>query len=146
MFKTFILTFLLIVADQVTKFQADKLITEPIKIFDNYLVLTKIENPGIAFGLELPKVLLITITVVLIAVIIHLIYREINLKHKISILASSLILGGAIGNLIDRVMAGSVIDFISIKYWPTFNLADIFIVTGVILVIVFNKKIIPRKG
>lgn len=98
------------------------------------------QNTGIAFGIPLNKALLIIGSVILIAAVIIIAKKELNLAKEISRVSVSLILAGAFGNLIDRVFRGYVIDFISIWKWPNFNLADAFIVVGILLLIIFYKK------
>lgn len=143
---TVALTILFAAADQLSKYFANLYISSPISLIDNWFILQKSHNKGMAFGIEMmPQLVLLFTTVILIFVIIHLVYKEINLKKLTSVFAVSLILGGAFGNLIDRLRLGGVTDFISFKYWPAFNLADLFIVMGVILGVVFYKKILKSK-
>lgn len=95
-----------------------------------FLDLERTSNSGIAFGLagNVPAWLLALFAIVVVAVVILVGSR---LKWKYSSLAIGLILGGALGNLIDRAIRGSVVDFISVPHWPTFNLADVAITVGV---------------
>lgn len=94
-------------------------------------------NPGIAWGMKLPVLLFWFFWFLIAIYIIYLIYKEF-LKKTLNIFflcALFLILAGTIGNLIDRVIFGCIIDFINLKIWPVFNLADTFIVLGAIIIL-----------
>ena len=132
---TFI-TILVIFLDQISKFivsQNKILLSEVIEIND-FLNLVYVENKGITFGIfsDLNISFYLGILSFLISIyIILLIRRSVN---KLESLSLSLILGGAIGNGIDRVYNNYVIDFIDFYYsqyhWPAFNFADSFITIG----------------
>ncbi len=135
------------VIDQITKFIIrSKLISgePPIRPFDNDLVwLVLVMNPGSAFGMRfLPPVILSIINIVAIIGISIYLYRHSNLKLFQGV-PFALITGGAIGNLIDRLTLGAVVDFLSIDIpdwfmlrWPSFNVADSAVTTGVILLLI----------
>ena len=101
-------------------------------IFKNYFSFTK--NYGAAFGLFQGYKWLFVI-VALIVILLVFSYR-----NKLNNLALGLLLGGTIGNLIDRLVYGYVIDFINFKIWPSFNLADSFSTIGVLLLIYIHWK------
>ena len=85
-------------------------------------------NPGVAFGLgdELPPVAVVTLTAAVTVVLA-------TLRGALpSTVGGGLILGGAVGNLGDRLLGGRVVDFIDLTWWPSFNLADVFLTVGVI--------------
>jgi signal peptidase II len=126
--KILALSILAIILDQASKFW----------VVENF---TYTRNPGIAFGLPITGTTVIVLNLILLAVLAHLACKEINLKKPLAQVASALILGGAIGNIIDRFHYGYVVDFISIGFWPNFNLADAFITTGVLLLLVFYGRI-----
>lgn len=113
---------------------------EPIVLIENFLQLNYVENSGAAWGIMKDQTfLLIAITIIVVAILG--IYVRSNTTLTIPTLVSiSLVAGGAIGNLIDRINMGYVIDFIDVKFgtynFPVFNFADIFIVSGVILMMV----------
>jgi signal peptidase II len=140
MIRTIILTVLFVILDQVAKFQASAFIDEPVSFMKGHLIFQKSFNTGIAFGLKVPQIAIIVLSFFILAILVHLIYSEINLKKHTAVLGSSLVLGGALSNLVDRVMYGGVIDFIGSKYWPTFNLADVFIVVGVLIIVIYNRR------
>lgn len=128
-FKIAIVTIFLIFLDQFTK----RLVLE----FD----FPYTQNTGIAFGIPIPQTALIIITLILIAAIIYVAKKELNLKTALARTATSLILAGAFSNLLDRIARGFVIDFIAIWKWPSFNLADTYIVVGILLIITFYGRL-----
>lgn len=96
------------------------------------LELTEAYNSGVAFGLlSGGGALLIAATALALVAILLLFARE--PERPGAPLATGLLLGGALGNLIDRARAGEVTDFIDIALWPAFNLADVAITAGVVL-------------
>lgn len=107
-------------------------------IIDNFLKFIYIRNTGAAFGILSGNIIfLIFITVLLIFYIVNEMKKNIN--NNLSLLSFSLILSGALGNLIDRVVRGYVVDYISFTLFnremSVFNLADTYITIGVILLI-----------
>lgn len=123
-------------------------------IIDNFLKFIYIRNTGAAFGILSGNIIfLIFITVLLIFYIVNEMKKNIN--NNLSLLSSSLILSGALGNLIDRVVRGYVVDYISFTLFnremSVFNLADTYITIGVILLIYIvikegkNERVSSRK-
>ncbi len=112
------------------------------KIIDNFLYITNCHNKGAAFSLFSGNTMfLILITLI----ILYIIYKNISNKENIKLITAisyGLLLGGIIGNLIDRVLYGYVIDFIDFvifKYdFPIFNVADIAICIGAFMLIFFE--------
>ena len=98
-------------------------------------------NPGVSFSMfrqiggELP-IILIAITSAITAYFAYMMIQSKNMWERVAL---ALIVGGAVGNLIDRIRFGAVIDFLDFHYagfhWPAFNFADVFIVTGVLIYI-----------
>jgi len=116
---------------------------ESISLIPQVLYLTLIQNTGIAFGLfqNNPSLL----TAIITACVILLLIYSIRLRSapQLEQWAFGLILGGAFGNLIDRFRFGWVVDFIDLRVWPVFNLADSGITIGVILLawkVLFRSK------
>jgi len=144
----------ILIVDQLTKWIIDR--TMPlhysIPVIDGFLSLTYIRNTGAAFGIfadshaafRLP--FLIVVSLVAIGFILTML-RRLPQQEKGLITALSLILGGAIGNLIDRIVYGEVIDFLDFymgKYhWPAFNVADSCITMGVSITVYY---LIKAKG
>lgn len=139
MSKITIFTLLLILIDQVSKIIVINNITS-ITIIKDFFNITYVNNTGAAFSILLgKKIFLIIITLIIIAIIIYYIKKN-HPKNKLETIAFSLLLGGSFGNLIDRITRGYVIDFLDFKIlsynFPIFNLADTFIVAGIILLLI----------
>lgn len=129
--------------DQCSKHWVDTHLTytDRIAVIEGFFYLTHVRNPGAAFGLfttgppEFRKLFFVAVSLVAIVLIVSF-YRRLAPGDRLSALALGLVLGGAIGNLIDRIRLGEVIDFLHFRLWrgyswPDFNLADSFIVVGV---------------
>jgi len=99
--------------------------------------LTYVTNTGSAFGLFNNQAFLLAITAVVGVAAILLYYRYASADHNFLRLSLGLQLGGAVGNLTDRVRFGQVTDFIEVGFWPVFNLADSAIVVGVVILAFF---------
>ena len=133
-------TVLIVFVDRCTKlFFSDLLIYgESLPIIRNVLHMTMVHNTGIAFGLFKDYgITFIVIPIVAVFLLVFNIYYYRQNNEALSrtyIVAFSLILGGAIGNLIDRIVYGYVIDFIDFRVWPVFNIADSAITIGAILI------------
>ncbi|MCS6963798.1 signal peptidase II [Thermoflexus sp.] len=108
----------------------------PIPALARYFTFTHVTNTGIAFGLfrEWGSIL-VAVAVVVIAFLL-LYTRQLATARWPIQLAMGLQLGGAFGNLIDRIRFGFVTDFLDFKFWPVFNLADSAIVVGMLLLLV----------
>ena len=99
-----------------------------------FLEIANTRNRGVAFGLaDGAPPLLIGATVAVVVVIFAFLISQ--LRGRAIWLAGALLVGGALGNLADRVRDGAVTDFIDLPLWPTFNLADLAIVAGVLMLI-----------
>jgi signal peptidase II len=117
---------IVIAADQITKLLANRF-------------LNATYNYGAAFGLfQDSTTMLIWISIIVIGIIIYF-YDKIPKKTSVMIYIA-LILGGTISNLIDRIFHGYVIDFIDLRIWPSFNIADAVITIGVIGLILYLLK------
>ena len=125
---------LIIVADQLSKYFVTSLMQagESIALIENFLHLTFVRNPGAAFGmLPYQTIFFVVITMVVVLFIVYF-YRLLSTDHRLLRFSLALLLGGAIGNLIDRLSTGYVVDFIDFKIWPpVFNVADSAIVIGI---------------
>ena len=88
-------------------------------------------NDGLVFGIDMPMFLILTLNLGVLLFGAMLVYKEKIWRDKWHLLGLALIASGGIGNLIDRLRFGYVVDFIQVYFWPTFNLADAFIVLGV---------------
>ncbi|WP_202711241.1 signal peptidase II [Sporosalibacterium faouarense] len=135
--------FLLIVAlDQMTKYLAvEKLMGQsPFVIINNFLQFNYVENFGAAFGIMQNKQTFFIIITVIIFVAIIIFMKLNNNLNKIMKISLVMILAGAIGNLIDRIRLGYVVDFVDVKFgnvydYPVFNIADSSIVVATLIII-----------
>ena len=133
-------TLTVIFVDRITKIFFSKLLDygESLKVIPNILHMTLVHNTGIAFGLfkDQGSVFIVVPIIAVILLIVNIYYYRQNdqVLSRTYIVAFSLILGGAIGNLIDRMQHGYVIDFIDFRIWPVFNIADSAITIGAIIV------------
>lgn len=100
-------------------------------------------NKHFAFGLTANYISIILI-IFLFIIILNSKFKIFNLTLiKITYIPLILLVAGAISNIIDRIMFGCVIDFIDLKFWPVFNLADIYITVGIFIVII--KMLLKNK-
>ena len=108
---------------------------ETIPIVQNAFHITYILNPGAAFGiLENERVFFIIAGVLVLALGVYLL-PKLKKQEKLIRFGSIFLLAGAVGNLIDRIRNGLVIDFIDFRVWPVFNIADIAICSGTFFII-----------
>ena len=148
-YKYYFLSLILVIADQLTKMMVlgSLELYESIEI-TSFFSLTHVHNYGAAFSFLADEdgwqqYFLVSISVIAsIAIILWM--RKTSTKQPYKLIALSLILSGAIGNLIDRAVFGFVIDFINLHYqdfyWPVFNVADTAITLGVILLLLVDFK------
>ena len=143
-----ILSIIFIIIDQVSKIIVVNNLTnnKSIEVIKSFFYLTYTNNKGAAFSiLTGRRILLILVALIVIGVLIYYV-RKNKIEGKVNKIALSLVIGGSIGNLIDRILRGAVVDFIDVKIFgynfPIFNLADTFIVIGVFLLIIemFRKE------
>jgi len=106
--------------------------------------LQHVKNTGVAFGLFAGQSALI-IAAPVISIIVILAYIALETRARLAGIAGGLLLGGSLGNLVERLGSGEVTDFIRLPHWPNFNLADVFIVAGVALVAT-GILLPPRQG
>ena len=140
----FILTAIIVILDQISKLAAIKYLkgNSAYVIIENFLQFTYVENYGAAFGiLQNKRTLFIIITLIVVFGLTIFLAKSYHYVTFTGRIALALFLGGAIGNFIDRIRLGYVVDFISVrllnKYdFPVFNIADIFIVIGTILIVI----------
>jgi len=141
LYKLSLITAGFLILDQITKYFAKMDFVKPVILVENVLKLEYAENTGIAFSLPVPYLLILISNIFIIGVLIYLAYLEFDFSSNIAKIATSLLIAGGLGNLIDRLIFGYVIDFISIWQYPFFNLADMYIISAVLLLVVFYGKI-----
>ncbi|ADY73502.1 Lipoprotein signal peptidase [Desulfurobacterium thermolithotrophum DSM 11699] len=145
-----IVAFLSFVLDRITKSIAGKfLYGKSISILPGFFNLRYAENKGAAFSIFsssgdiVRKIFLLFIPAVIIAFILYYILFK-SIKSRLFAIGLGLILGGAVGNLYDRVLYGKVIDFLDFYigpyHWPTFNIADVSVFVGCFLLLIHHFK------
>lgn len=153
-----IVTTSILVLDQLTKWLA-KVYLKPVhsvSVIGKFFRLTYVENPGIAFGIRVDNKVFFTLLSLLALIVIF--YYLFTIRHQtIVTIAFASILGGAIGNLVDRFLYGRVVDFLDFDFfnmnlpsfkflffrfhgyamdrWPVFNVADMAVSVGMIIII-----------
>jgi len=155
----FLCAALVIVLDQFTKQLAITHLMpneESLVLIPEWLKLTYTENTGIAFGLSLgsPMILIVTTTLILAALFLYVVFSK-N-RNTGFLITFGLILGGGIGNGIDRILSGRVVDFIHVdiyqgylfgswvSLWPVFNIADSAITIGACVLVIWYNRIFTR--
>jgi signal peptidase II len=149
-FLFFLIASLVYIADQFTKY----LVRTNLALGESFphtgiLRITHVTNTGAAFGILQGQTVFLTFTTLfgLAAILLYYLYPP--MEHGILRIALGLQLGGALGNLSDRIRVGKVTDFIDFRFWPAFNVADSCIVIGVITIVVFltfSDSLWPSKN
>ena len=142
----FITAAVIVAVDQVTKAIVVSHLREgeSRRVVGSVLSWTYQRNPGSAFGLFRHVPVLFTVLAAVIAVVI--IVRSPRVRDKLVAFALGLVLGGALGNLVDRiarppgVFRGRVIDFVDLHWWPVFNVADSAVVIGAVLLLIASFR------
>lgn len=136
---------LLIIIDQITKYFATKLIDTKV-VIDGLLNFTYVENRGAVFGLMQGSnyVMAILSSIICIALIIYL--ARIVKEGKTPNIGFYMVIAGGIGNIIDRMFRGYVVDFIDTPFIATFNVADMLVVLGACFIILSQLKEIMKDG
>jgi signal peptidase II len=156
-----IVSLIIFCLDQITKYmiKTSLLIHESIPVIGDFFRITFVENTGMAFGISFGRNVFFTIFAAIASVAILVYFFTIKGKHLLARTAMSIIFGGALGNLMDRIFRGSVVDFLDFEFininipafnllfihfpgysmtrWPVFNVADVAITTGMILLLLF---------
>ena len=139
---------LVVIADQLTKWWVLQTIAayDVIPIIPNFLNLIHVQNPGGAFGFfanqssQVRALFFVFFSLVAVILILYL-YKSTPAKFKWLLAGFSLIVGGAVGNLIDRLRFGYVVDFLDVYagnlHWPAFNIADSAITVGMVIFAVY---------
>lgn len=108
---------------------------ESIPVIRDVFHITFVLNPGAAFGM-LEHKRWIFIAVALLVILLALVfYRHIQKESLATRMGAGLLLGGALGNLVDRIQTGLVVDYLDFRIWPVFNIADIAICVGAVMLI-----------
>jgi len=129
---------LILAADQLTKLAAARLLPsgESRSLLGTYLSLTVQRNTGAAFGMFPAATTALIALAAVIIIFIAVWGSQMAQSNRLLAAGLGMVLGGAAGNLIDRLRLGCVVDFIDLHFWPVFNVADIGITCGAILVVI----------
>ena len=132
----------IVAIDQWTKAWATRTLAwrPPVEVFGEYVRLTYTRNSGVAFGLGAG----LPFPYYLFSIIAVIVILWMFVRHRVTGLgrqwALALILGGAVGNLIDRVRAGEVVDWIDVQWWPVFNVADSAVSIGAVALVIYSLR------
>jgi len=138
---------LFVIADRLTKHLAVRYLM-PIgsaKVLDGIFNLTYVENSGVAFGmLQNMHYIIVPVNIAIVSLCIWLMLKAHKNNRKLFAFSLNLIIAGATGNIIDKILYGYVVDFLELAFidFPVFNLADVFVCTGAVLaalIILFTK-------
>lgn len=145
----FLIIVLIVALDQVTKFAIESSIEfgGAIPVIDNFFYIAHWKNTGAAWGIfQDGKALLIPLTMIISLVLVYYLYKG---ENKIMRLSLSFIIGGAAGNLIDRIWRTGVVDFFEFHFgsyqFPIFNVADTFVVIGTAILAYYMLFIYKEK-
>jgi signal peptidase II len=156
----------IVLLDQISKYivKSTMHLYQSLEVIGDFLRLTYIENPGMAFGIQFENKFWFTVLSILAAAIVVIYLLRMPNERFVFRLSLALILGGAIGNLIDRLIYGRVVDFVDVEFfdislpsfnflflqfpgydmtrWPVFNVADSAVTCGMILLtwLIFSQK------
>ena len=139
-FISLIVGVVLVIIDQIIKYFVSAYLQPvgSVSVIDNLFSLTYVENKGVAFGMFSDmRWVFVTLTSVLLAIIIFYMFKK-RPKGKFFYICAALIIGGGIGNLIDRIFYGYVIDYLSLSFFPPVcNFADYCITAGTIMLVIY---------
>ena len=106
-----------------------------VPVIKGFFYITHIGNKGAAFGIFPGRILPLIVIGAIVSVVIVYFHVKLHKQRTYLQVALALILGGSLGNLYDRIMRSYVVDFIDFRFWPAFNIADIAVNVGIVLVI-----------
>ncbi|MGN0509481.1 MAG: signal peptidase II [Ruminococcus sp.] len=139
-FISLIIGAVLVIIDQIIKYFVSVYLQPvgSVSVIDNLFSLTYVENKGVAFGMFSDmRWVFVALTSVLLAIIIFYMFKK-RPKGKFFYVCAALIIGGGIGNLIDRIFYGYVIDYLSLSFFPPVcNFADYCITAGTIMLVIY---------
>ena len=141
-----ILTVIFLIIDFVSKMIVSNLMNvhDSVMVIKDFFYISYFRNTGGAWSILNEHTWLLTVvSLIIIVFLIYYVYKN-KPKNKLETLGYSMILGGSIGNFIDRIIYGYVIDFLDFNIfgynYPIFNFADVFIVVGVLILIIYNWR------
>jgi signal peptidase II len=127
-----------IIVERVVKFYITESLRpgESIPVLGNVLMVTRSENLGAGFGILSGQNWLFVGAAAVVLLMIVYFYNQI-IYDRLLVFATAFILAGTVGNMMDRLFFSHVIDYIYLSFWPTFNLSDVSLTIGVILLLVY---------
>jgi signal peptidase II len=142
------IAFAAVAADQLTKY----IVTSRLALDDGVHVvgpfwIHHVRNSGIAFGLFSSATAVVILATGIAVTWMIVFFARSGARHPVLPVALGLVIGGSLSNLLDRVRLGYVTDFLDFRYWPAFNLADSFIVIGVLVLlgVLVHSEREPRR-
>jgi signal peptidase II len=142
------IAFAAVAADQLTKY----IVTSRLALDDGVHVvgpfwIHHVRNSGIAFGLFSSATAVVILATGIAVTWMIVFFARSGARHPVLPVALGLVIGGSLSNLLDRVRIGYVTDFLDFRYWPAFNLADSFIVIGVLVLlgVLVHSEREPRR-
>lgn len=144
--KITIFSLLIIILDQIIKFVViqNMELYSSIIIIKNFFNITYVQNIGAAFSILSGNVVFLSLISLIVLVAIYIYLSKKKSFNKIQTITYSMLIGGIVGNMIDRIFRGFVIDYLDfsiLKYnFPVFNFADICIVVSAIILLIFSIK------
>ena len=132
--------------DLATKSLAEKFLTSPLELWPGVFILQASRNPGVAFGIPIPNLIMIFATPALLAGIIFFVVKSCNMASSYTQAVLALILAGGLGNWVSRLLHNGVTDFLSFSFWPSFNFADLYLTIAAFLFILFYGRITGKTG
>jgi signal peptidase II len=169
----YVIVGLVVILDQLTKYivKSSMFLYQSENVIGDFFKLTYIENPGMAFGIQFESKVLFTVLSILAAIVVFIYLIRMPHEKLLFRISLALIFGGAIGNLIDRLLYGRVVDFLDVEFfdisipafsllfwdfpgyvmtrWPVFNIADSAVTCGMILLtwlILFQKSAVNQEA
>ena len=129
-----LIVFTILSLDQLTKFLVSNSLglNQSLSVISGIFSITLVHNRGAAFGIFKNQLYLFIFTSIIAVTLIYSVLKK-NRHNNFYVFSLSLILGGALGNLIDRLFLGYVVDFLDFHIWPVFNIADSAITSGALL-------------
>lgn len=145
----FIIIAVVVALDQWTKYliQVNLELNQTIPMIDGIFHITYIHNTGAAFSLFQDKTgFLIAMQLTVIAIVLVYLVKKRKKEHGLLLISLALIAAGGMGNLIDRAVNGYVVDFLDLRVWPIFNVADISVCVGCGLLVLYVFLVEPKRA
>jgi len=144
MFKKIILSSALLVPlfiiDRLTKYLATTKLPDEGVFISGFLNLKLFINPNLALSLPLSNILAVVLSLIILTLLIYFLFKKGFGQNILTLIMLGLIVIGAFSNLLDRLKVGGVIDFINFSYFPAFNLSDVYIFCGAVLLLIVLKS------